>query len=64
MLFNTRLQRGPNERLVSLLNVLTWKQRQAPEYPPVGGARRWLAAAAALMLILTLTPIPFTITAG
>jgi membrane-associated protease RseP (regulator of RpoE activity) len=50
--------------LVAAMNVLTWKQRQAPEYPPVGGARRWLAAAAALMLILTLTPIPFTITAG
>ncbi len=45
--------------LVAVMNVVSWRQRQAPDYPEVHGGRWWLALLAFLMLVLTLTPTPF-----
>jgi len=47
--------------LITAMNILTWRQRQAPTYPPLP-ANRWpLAALAAIMLVLTTTVSPFQI---
>lgn len=45
--------------LVAAMNIVSWRQRQAPDFPRVQGWRWVLALLALLMLILTLTPVPF-----
>ncbi len=45
--------------LIAAMNIVGWRQRQAPDFPGIGGGRRWLAALALLMLVLTFTPVPF-----
>jgi hypothetical protein len=47
--------------LVAAMNLFTWRQRQAPDLPTIQGPRWGLAVVALLLLILTLTPAPFTI---
>lgn len=45
--------------LITLMNVITYRQRQAPEYPPLP-ANRWVLAPVALILLaVTLTVSPF-----
>ncbi len=45
--------------VISIMNILTFRQQQAPEYPPIP-ANRWLLAAFGLvMLLLTFTISPF-----
>ncbi|HKS71936.1 MAG TPA: site-2 protease family protein [Terriglobales bacterium] len=46
--------------LVAAMNIVSWRQRQAPDVPGVQGWRWVLALLALLMLILTLTPVPFS----
>lgn len=48
--------------LITTMNILTWRQRQAPTYPPLPANRWLLAALAAIMLVLTITVSPFQIT--
>jgi membrane-associated protease RseP (regulator of RpoE activity) len=45
--------------LVAAMNVLTWRQEQAPEYPMLPASRWPLALLAAIMLALTFTVSPF-----
>jgi membrane-associated protease RseP (regulator of RpoE activity) len=45
--------------LVAAMNIVSWRQRQAPDFPHIHGSRWVLALLGLLMLILTLTPIPF-----
>jgi membrane-associated protease RseP (regulator of RpoE activity) len=45
--------------LITGMNILSWRQRQAPDFPGIGGGRRWLAAVALIMLVLTFAPVPF-----
>ena len=45
--------------LVAAMNVISWRQHQAPDIPGIHGARRGFALLALVLLILTLTPIPF-----
>jgi hypothetical protein len=45
--------------LITAMNTFGWRQRQAPEFPDLGGSRRWLALLALVMLILTFAPVPF-----
>jgi membrane-associated protease RseP (regulator of RpoE activity) len=45
--------------LITAMNILSWRQRQAPDFPAIRGGRKWLAALALLMLILTFAPVPF-----
>lgn len=45
--------------LVAAMNIVSWRQQQAPEYPPIHASRWILAIIGLLMLILTLTPVPF-----
>jgi membrane-associated protease RseP (regulator of RpoE activity) len=45
--------------LITAMNIFGWRQRQAPEFPDLGGRRRWLALLALVMLILTFAPVPF-----
>jgi len=45
--------------LIAAMNIVGWRQRQAPDSPGIGGGRRWLAALALVMLVLTFTPVPF-----
>jgi len=44
------------------MNILTWRQRQAPEFPGLPRNRWALAALAVIMLALTITVTPFQIT--
>lgn len=47
--------------LIIVMNVLTYRQRQAPDFPPLP-ANRWVLAAFALaMLVLTFTLSPFQV---
>lgn len=48
--------------LITAMNILTWRQRQAPEYPELPSNRWALAALAGIMLALTITVTPFQIT--
>jgi hypothetical protein len=41
------------------MNVVTYRQRQAPEFPPMPANRMVLAVVAMVMLILTFTISPF-----
>jgi membrane-associated protease RseP (regulator of RpoE activity) len=45
--------------LVAAMNIISWRQRQAPDLPGVHGSRLGFALLALLLLILTLTPVPF-----
>ncbi len=44
--------------LVATINIISWRQRQAPDFPKIRGARWGLALLGLLMLIVTLTPVP------
>ena len=50
--------------LITVMNVLTIRQRQAPEYPSLPGSRWALALLAGLLLLLTFTISPFQIAAS
>lgn len=50
--------------LWAVLLALTWRHPRVPRYPSVTGKRRALALWAALMLILSFTPAPFTHSSG
>ena len=45
--------------LLIVMNVLTFRQRQAPEYPDLPANRWVLALLALIMLVLTFTISPF-----
>jgi membrane-associated protease RseP (regulator of RpoE activity) len=45
--------------LLLVMNVVTWRQRQAPSYPEVPSSRWGLAALGLVMLVLTFTVAPF-----
>jgi hypothetical protein len=45
--------------LLTLMNVATWRQRQAPKYPSLPPDRWNLALLGLIMLILTFTVAPF-----
>jgi hypothetical protein len=45
--------------LLIAMNVVTYRQRQAPEFPPMPANRMVLAVVAMVMLILTFTISPF-----
>jgi membrane-associated protease RseP (regulator of RpoE activity) len=45
--------------LLILMNIATWRQRQAPEYPDLPGTRWALAVTGLVMLLLTFTISPF-----
>lgn len=47
--------------LIFVMNVLTWRQRQAPDLPPLPANRWALAVLAVVLLVLTLTISPFQI---
>jgi Zn-dependent protease len=50
--------------LWAVMLALTLRHPRVPRYPDVSGRRRVLAICAALMLVLTFTPAPFTHSAG
>ncbi len=50
--------------LWAVMLALTLRHPRVPRYPGVSGRRRVLAICAALMLVLTFTPAPFTHSAG
>jgi membrane-associated protease RseP (regulator of RpoE activity) len=50
--------------LWAVLLALTVRHPRVPRYPSVTGGRRILAACAALMLVLSFTPAPFTHSSG
>jgi membrane-associated protease RseP (regulator of RpoE activity) len=45
--------------LLTVMNIATWRQRQAPEYPDLPGTRWALAVTGLVMLLLTFTISPF-----
>ena len=45
--------------LVTAMNIITWRQRQAPSWPNIPSSRRTLALLGLVLLILTFTPVPF-----
>ncbi|HEY1263564.1 MAG TPA: site-2 protease family protein [Terriglobales bacterium] len=45
--------------LVAAMNILTWRQRQAPDFPGIHGSRWIWALVGLLMLALTFAPTPF-----
>jgi membrane-associated protease RseP (regulator of RpoE activity) len=46
--------------LVTAMNIMSWRQRQAPDYPPLPASRWPLALLGLTMLLLTFTVIPFS----
>lgn len=46
--------------LVTAMNILTWRQRQAPDFPELAPTRWGLAVVGLLLLILTFTVVPFS----
>jgi membrane-associated protease RseP (regulator of RpoE activity) len=46
--------------LVTAMNIITWRQRQAPDDPEMPPSRRGLALVGLALLILTFTVVPFT----
>jgi membrane-associated protease RseP (regulator of RpoE activity) len=47
--------------LLTAMNILTWRQRQAPEFPPLPASRWILAVVALILLLLTFTISPFQV---
>jgi membrane-associated protease RseP (regulator of RpoE activity) len=47
--------------LIAAMNVISWRQRQAPDFPEIRGSRWVLALAALAMLALTITLVPIRI---
>ena len=47
--------------LITVMNVLTIRHKQAPDYPAMPGNRWGLALLAATMLVMTFTKSPFHI---
>ncbi len=45
--------------LVTAMNIISWRQRQAPDYPDLPPSRWALAVAGLLLLVLTFTVVPF-----
>jgi hypothetical protein len=45
--------------LVTGMNIFTWRQRQAPDYPELPRSRWGLGLIGLALLALTLTPVPF-----
>jgi hypothetical protein len=45
--------------LITVMNVLTIRQKQAPDHPVIPGNRWGLALVAGAMLLLTITISPF-----
>jgi membrane-associated protease RseP (regulator of RpoE activity) len=50
--------------LITVMNVLTIRQRQAPDHPAIPGSRWALSLLAGLMLVLTFPISPFQIAAS
>ena len=50
--------------LWAVMLALTLRHPRVPRFPDVSGGRRILAICAALMLVLTFTPAPFTHSSG
>jgi len=46
--------------LVTAMNILTWRQRQAPDYPDLPVSRWALALVGLVLLLLTFTVVPFS----
>ncbi len=46
--------------LVAAMNIMSWRQQQAPEYPAIRGFRWGLALLGLVMLVLTFTIVPFS----
>ncbi len=44
--------------LITIMNIVSWRQRQAPDYPELRGVRWGVALLGLLMLIVTLAPAP------
>jgi membrane-associated protease RseP (regulator of RpoE activity) len=44
--------------LITVMNIISWRQRQAPDFPELRGTRWGVAVLGLLMLIITLTPAP------
>jgi membrane-associated protease RseP (regulator of RpoE activity) len=49
--------------LVAAMNIISWRQRQAPDFPEVHGARWVLAVVALAMLVTTFTRVPARVVA-
>ena len=49
--------------LITVMNVLTYRQQQAPDYPELPSGRWMLAALALIMLVVTFTVSPFQLLA-
>jgi len=47
--------------LLTAMNILTWRQRQAPEFPALPASRWILGGVALLLLLLTFTVSPFQV---
>jgi membrane-associated protease RseP (regulator of RpoE activity) len=45
--------------LVAAMNIVSWRQHQAPNHPGIRGFRLWLAVLGLVMLVLTFTIVPF-----
>jgi membrane-associated protease RseP (regulator of RpoE activity) len=45
--------------LVAAMNIFSWRQRQAPDFPEIRGIRWVLALLALVILVLTMTAVPF-----
>src|SRR5215469_13003553 len=46
--------------LVAVMNAVSWRQRQAPDFPAMNAARYGWASLGLAMLIVTITPVPFS----
>src|SRR5450631_1734441 len=44
--------------LITVMNIISWRQRQAPDFPELRGTRWGVSVLGLLMLIITLTPAP------
>jgi len=46
--------------LVAAMNIMSWRQQQAPKFPGIRGIRWGLALLGLVMLVLTFTVVPFS----
>jgi membrane-associated protease RseP (regulator of RpoE activity) len=46
--------------LVTAMNIMTWRQQQAPDYPDLPSSRWGLAVVGLALLLLTFTVVPFS----